>query len=65
MQLVGSVGEVILFFSGFYLGKGMILTAGILTIIRIIYKIVMEEFKHSRNRAVIGEGVSKLHADND
>jgi hypothetical protein len=55
--VVGSVGEVILFLCGFFLGKEMFVTALIFLIIRICHKIVVSELMYRRSIVVVREEV--------
>jgi hypothetical protein len=55
VQIIGSVGEVILFFSGFFLGKGAFITAFVLVLLRITVKITVSEFMYRRMKAVVRE----------
>ncbi len=57
VQTVGSVSEVILFLSGFYLGKEMFITAFIFLMLRIANKIVISELMYRRSLVVVKEGV--------
>ena len=54
-QLIGSISEVVLFLSGFFLGKEMFIAAVILMVLRIGSKIVISEFMYKRMQAVIAE----------
>ena len=56
VQIVGSASEVVLFFSGFFLGKQMFAIAAILMIIKMISKISISELMYRRMQAVIREG---------
>lgn len=55
-QLVGSTSEIILFFSGFFLGKAMFVIAFILLVLRIVNKIAISELLYKRLQATIREG---------
>jgi len=55
VQMVGSVGEVVLFLCGFFLGKGMFYTALIFLIIRIVHKLVISELMYRRMKCVVNE----------
>jgi len=57
LQIVGSVGEIILFLSGFFLGKNMITTAFIFLIVRICHKVVISELMYRRSITVVREEV--------
>ena len=57
LQAVGSVGEIILFLCGFFLGKEMLTTAIIFLIIRILHKIVISELMYRRSITVVREEV--------
>lgn len=58
LQAVGSVGEVILFLMGFFLGKSMFLTALIFLIVRICHKIIISELMYRRSITVVREEVN-------
>lgn len=58
VQVVGSVAEIILFLSGFFLGKEMFGTAFIFLIIRMIHKVIMSELMFRRAKSVIREGIN-------
>ena len=55
-QIVGSASEIILFFSGFFLGKEMFVIAGLLIVVKVISKISISELMYNRMRAVVREG---------
>jgi len=55
VQMVGSVGEIILFLCGFFLGKGMFVTAVIFLVIRILHKLVISELMYRRMKSVVRE----------
>ena len=55
VQVTGSLGEIILFFSGFYLGRKMFVTACVLVLMRIAFKIVVSEFMYRRQKSIIRE----------
>jgi len=55
VQMIGSVGEVILFLCGFFLGKEMFITAIIFLIIRILHKITISELMYRRMKSVLRE----------
>jgi hypothetical protein len=59
VQIIGSASELVLFFSGFFLGKEMFLIAAALMGFRIISKISISEFMYKRMQAIIQEGVDK------
>lgn len=59
VQMIGSVGEIILFLSGFFLGKEMFITAFIFIIIRIIHKLIISELMYRRMKSVIREESNK------
>lgn len=62
VQIVGSASEVILFLSGFFLGKGCLAVAMILLAMRIANKITVSELMYRRMRAVVREeGGAKIH----
>jgi hypothetical protein len=54
-QIVGSASEIVLFFSGFFLGKEMFIIAGILMIIKIVSKVSISELMYNRMKAVVKE----------
>ena len=58
IQTIGSVGEVILFLCGFFLGKEMFITALIFLAIRICHKIVISELMYRRSITVVREEVN-------
>lgn len=55
-QIVGSTSEIILFFSGFFLGKAMFITAAVLLVLRIANKAAISELLYKRLQATIREG---------
>jgi len=55
VQIVGSASEIILFFSGFFLGKKMFVIAAILMIVKMVSKISISELMYKRMRAVVRE----------
>ncbi len=55
-QIIGSGSEIILFFSGFFLGKEMFIVAAILMLFRVLSKLTMSELMYKRIQAVIKEG---------
>jgi hypothetical protein len=57
IQIVGSSSEIILFLSGFFLGKAMFVTAAILLALRLISKITISECMYNRFHAQIREGI--------
>lgn len=59
VQMVGSVGEVVLFLCGFFLGKGMFYAALIFLIIRIIHKLIISELMYRRMQCVVSEEANK------
>ena len=59
VQTVGSVGEVVLFLCGFFLGKGMFYTALILLIVRIVHKLIISELMYLRMKCVVNEESNK------
>ena len=59
VQIVGSSAEIVLFFSGFFLGKEMFLIASGLLLFRIISKVVISECMYKRMSAQIEEGKDK------
>ena len=63
VQTVGSVGEIILFLCGFFLGKEMFVTAVIFLVIRIFHKILISELMYRRTKCIVREesnNVSKI-----
>ena len=58
LQAVGSVGEVILFLMGFFLGKEMFITALIFLAVKICHKIVISELMYRRSILVVREEVN-------
>jgi len=58
IQMIGSVGEVILFLCGFFLGKEMFITALVFLILRISHKIVVSELMYRRSITVVREEVN-------
>ena len=56
VQIIGSASEVILFFSGFFLGKQMFAIAALLMFVKMISKITISELMYNRMKAVIREG---------
>ena len=56
VQIIGSSSEIILFFSGFFLGKEMFLIAAGLLFFRVLSKIVISECMYKRMSAQIEEG---------
>jgi len=55
VQIIGSIGEVVLFFSGFFLGKEAFVAAFILITVRIAFKLLVSEFMYRRMKAVVRE----------
>lgn len=62
VQMVGSVGEIILFLCGFFLGKEMFVTALIFLVIRILHKITISELMYRRMKLVIREENTNDHS---
>ena len=62
-QITGSVGEIVLFLSGFFLGKGLMITAVIFLVLRMFNKIIISEFIYRRSKAVIREGLNEETLD--
>ena len=58
IQMIGSVGEVVLFLCGFFLGKEMFVTAVIFLIARICHKVVVSELMYRRSITVVREEVN-------
>jgi hypothetical protein len=54
-QIVGSASEIILFLSGFFLGKELIVIAVSLFAARMLTKILISELMYKRMKAVIRE----------
>ena len=59
LQVIGSVGEIILFFCGFFLGKEMFVTAFVLLAIRIVHKVIISELMYRRSIVVVRENVDR------
>lgn len=59
VQTIGSVGEIILFLCGFFLGKGMFYTALIFLIVKIMHKLVISELMYRRMKCVVSEESNK------
>lgn len=55
VQAIGSVSEIVLFFSGFFLGKEAFITAFILLTLRIIGKLIISELMYKRMQSVVYE----------
>ena len=55
VQIIGSVSEFVLFFSGFFLGKEMFVAALILIILRVVSKFTISELMYKRMQAVVRE----------
>jgi hypothetical protein len=55
VQIIGSFAEIILFFSGYFLGQGAFATAAILVMIRIVFKVSVSELMFRRMKAVVRE----------
>jgi len=64
IQLIGSVGEVILFLCGFFLGKEMFVTAFVFLVLRISHKIVISELMYRRSITVVREEVHVREVQN-
>lgn len=56
VQIVGSTMDAVLFMSGFFLGKELLIIAIILLAIRIGGKITISELMYKRMQAVVKEG---------
>lgn len=54
-QIVGSTSEIVLFLSGFYLGKAMFIIAAVLLALRIANKIAVSELLYKRLKATVKE----------
>jgi hypothetical protein len=59
VQVIGSIGEIILFFSGFLLGKGIFVAAFLLVMLRIVFKVSVSELVYRRMKAVVREESKK------
>ena len=59
VQVTGSLGEIVLFFSGFFLGKSMFITACVLVLMRILFKIIVSEFMYRRQKSIIREEIGR------
>jgi len=55
LQVVGTLGEIALFFAGIYVGKGIWLLGLSLILIRILFKIIMSRLMYRRMQATIRE----------
>jgi hypothetical protein len=58
VQVVGSISEIVLFLSGFFLGKEMFITAAVFLVLRMSQKILVSELMYRRSKAVVREEVS-------
>jgi len=58
IQIVGSVGDIVLFLAGFLLGKEAFAIATVLILLRILIKFTMSELMYRRHQALIKEGLS-------
>ena len=56
VQIVGASSEIVLFLSGFFLGKAMFVTALILLLLRLVGKITISELMYKRMQAILFEG---------
>lgn len=56
VQTIGTGSEIVLFLSGFFLGKEMFFIAAGLLLFRVVSKILISEFMYKRMQAVIREG---------
>ena len=54
-QIVGSASEMVLFLSGFFLGKELIILAISLFVARMISKVVISELMYKRMQSIIRE----------
>ena len=54
-QIIGSISEMVLFFSGFFLGKEMFVAALILVFLRVVSKFTISELMYRRMKAVVRE----------
>ena len=64
VQIIGSLSEIILFFGGFFLGKGMFIVAFGLILFRMTNKIIISELMYRRSKMVVREELS-LSEDED
>lgn len=55
VQTVGSVSEIVLFFSGFFLGKEAFVVAFTLLLIRVVGKLLISELMYKRMQSVVYE----------
>lgn len=55
LQLVGLGGEVLLFLSGVFLGKGQIATAVVFLILKMANKYTVSELMYKRHQALLRE----------
>jgi len=55
VQAIGSISEIVLFLSGFFLGKELFITALILLSIRVLGKITISELMYRRMQYVFRE----------
>jgi len=59
IQSIGAGSEVVLFFSGFFLGKEMFVLAALLMIFKIFSKFLMSECMYKRMQAIFKEENSR------
>lgn len=55
LQIVGLGGEVLLFLSGVFLGKGQVTTAVVFLVLRMANKYAVSELMYRRHRALLAE----------
>ena len=60
IQIIGSVGEIVLFLAGFFLGSKAFITAAALIVTRMIIKVVMSELMYRRQQLIIDEGLERV-----
>ena len=66
LQFIGLGGEVLLFLSGVFLGKGQVITAIIFLILRMANKYTVSELMYRRHQALLLESKEieiETHAD--
>ena len=61
LQVVGSVGEIVLFLAGFFLGSKAFITAVTLIVARMVIKVVMSELMYRRQQVIIDEGFERAN----
>jgi hypothetical protein len=55
VQIIGSASEIVLFLSGFFLGKEMFIIAAAFMAFRLVSKIAISELMYKRMQAVVKE----------